>query len=136
MAVAAVAVLATPIDYALVEPHRLTGAVMEWQWVRLFSPFINLYAAFFLIGGAALSAWRFRTNAAFRHRFLGNLFIAIGALLPGIGGTFTRFGHTEVLYVTELLGLTLIWIGYRYNVRPGAGGAPVAEAETVSASAG
>lgn len=124
--VASVSVLLTPIDHGLVEAHRLTGRVMEWQWVRLFSPFINLYAAVFLIGGAVVSAWRFRGNPDARHRFVGNCFIALGALLPGIGGAATRFGHTEVLYVMELLGLILIWIGYRYNVRPGAGGAPKA----------
>ena len=27
-------------------------------------------------------------------------------------------GHTEVLYVMELIGLILIWTGYRYNVSP------------------
>ena len=48
------------------------------------------------------------------RRFVGNTFIAIGALLPGIGGAFTRFGHTEVLYVTEFVGLVMIFIGYRY----------------------
>ncbi len=124
--VASAAVIASPIDYGLVEAHRLTGAVMEWQWARLFSPFINLYAAVFLIGGAALSAWRFRSDRSARHRFVGNVYIAAGALLPGIGGMATRFGHTEVLYVMELVGLTLIWIGYRYNVRPGRHGAPTA----------
>jgi len=118
--VAATAVLLSPIDYSLVEPHRLTGAVMEWRWARLFSPFINVYAAIFLIGGAALSAWRYRSDPARRHRFIGNCWIAFGALLPGIGGTATRMGHTEVLYVMELIGIILIWIGYTYNVRPGA----------------
>jgi len=132
--VASVAVIASPIDYGLVEAHRLTGAVMEWQWARLFSPFINLYAAIFLIGGAALSAWRFRKDSSARHRFVGNVYIAVGALLPGIGGTATRFGHTEVLYVMELIGLILIWTGYRYNVKPGAKGAPVALAEATSSS--
>ncbi len=125
--IASVCVVLTPIDYSAVELHRLTGRVMTWQWVRLFSPFINIYAAIFLIGGAAASAWRFRTDSTARHRFLGNCFIAGGALLPGIGGTFTRFGHTEVLYVTELVGLIMIWIGYRYNVIPGAQGAPSEE---------
>jgi hypothetical protein len=43
--------------------------------------------------------------------------IAIGGILPGIGGTFTRFGHVEVLYVTELIGLVVIWVGYRLNTR-------------------
>ncbi len=36
-----------------------------------------------------------------------------GALLPGIGGSSARLGYVEVLYVTELIGLTLIWLGYR-----------------------
>lgn len=122
--VASVGVILTPINYDLVEAHRLTGSVMEWTGVRLFSPFINSYAFVFLVGGAALSAWRFRSDPSSRHRFIGNTFIAIGALLPGIGGMATRMGHTEVLYVMELIGLSLIWVGYNYNVRPGGRGAP------------
>jgi hypothetical protein len=112
----AVAVLLTPINYALVEPFRPTGKVIVWHWVRMISPFINLYAVIFLVGGAIVSAIRFRRNEGTYHRFLGNVYIAIGAILPGIGGAFTRFGYTEVLYVTELLGLLLIYAGYRLNV--------------------
>jgi hypothetical protein len=47
---------------------------------------------------------------------MGNVAIALGGLLPGIGGTFTRFGYVEVLYVTELAGLLLIYLGYRLNI--------------------
>lgn len=117
VAIAATCVLLTPIDLSAVEAHRLSGRVMEWTWVRAFSPFINLYAATFLIGGAVLSAVRFHRVPDMRHRFIGNVFIAVGALLPGIGGSFTRFGHVEVLYVTELIGLVLIYVGYRFNTR-------------------
>ena len=126
--VAATCVLVTPVDYSLVEAHRLTGQVMEWTWVRGFSPFINLYAVIFLVGGAMLSAWRFRNSPATYHRFVGNCFIAVGAILPGIGGSFTRFGYTEVLYVTELVGILLIWIGYRWNVREPTSPGPIASA--------
>lgn len=115
--VASVCVIASPIDSTLVEPYRLTGKVLEWSWVRLFSPFINLYAVVFLVGGAIVSAMRYRRSAETYHRFAGNVAIAVGGILPGIGGAFTRFGHTEVLYVTELLGLLLIYAGYRLNVR-------------------
>ncbi len=121
MLVAAVALAATmvflsPLNLALVEPYRLSGRVMEWTWVRLFSPFINLYAVFFLIGGALWSAYKYARRREAGGRVLGNLLIAVGAILPGIGGTFTRFGHVEVLYVTELLGLLLLYAGYRANV--------------------
>lgn len=106
-------VLSTPLDPTL-GGDRLTGKVMAWSWVRLFSPVVNLYAFIFLVGGAAWSAWRYhrrgdRTGA----RVTGNALIAVGALLPGIGGTFTRLGHVEVLYATEFVGLALIWFGYR-----------------------
>lgn len=121
IAVAALAAVLSPVDTALVEPYRLTGKVLAWQWVRLFSPFINTYAVVFLIGGAIASAVRYSRRRETHHRFVGNVLIAVGALLPGIGGTATRLGYTEVLYVTEFLGLALIWAGYRWNVR-----APVA----------
>jgi hypothetical protein len=116
--VASVAVLLSPIDFAAVETHRLTGRVFGWPWVRLFSPVVNLYAVIFLIGGAVLSALRYSTDPLNRHRMWANVFIALGAILPGIGGTATRMGHTEVLYVTELIGLVLTWTGYRISVRP------------------
>lgn len=114
--IAGLCVIASPIDYALVEPFRLSGKVLAWGWVRLFSPFINLYAVVFLVGGAIVSAERYRRTRETYHRFIGNVYIAIGAILPGIGGAATRFGHTEVLYVTELLGLLFIFTGYRLNV--------------------
>ena len=124
--VATFAVYLSPIDYAAVETHRLSGKVLGWQWVRLFSPVVNLYAVVFLIGGAVLSALRYSTEAATRHRMWANVLIAAGAILPGIGGTATRMGHVEVLYVTELVGLLLTWVGYRMSVRPVVPPAPAA----------
>jgi len=111
--VAAICASIAPINYAAVEPHHLTGRVFLWSWVRLFSPFINLYAVSFLVGGAILSSLRYRRKTETHHRSVGNALIAVGALLPGIGGTFTRLGYTEVLYVTELIGLLLIYRGFR-----------------------
>lgn len=112
--IAATFVIATPIDATAVQDDRLTGSVMEWGWVRLFSPLLNTYALIFLVGGAIVSAWRYhRRPDRPQTRVKGNVLIAIGALLPGIGGTFTRLGYVEVLYVTELVGLSLIWLGYR-----------------------
>lgn len=113
----AIFVLLSPIDWNAVEPYRLSGRALGWQQIRRLSPFINTYAAIFLIGGAILSAIRYRRQHDKRHKYLGNVFIAIGAILPGIGGTFTRFGHVEVLYVTEFVGLLLIYRGYLLNVR-------------------
>jgi hypothetical protein len=116
--IAATCVILSPINYSAVEQYHLTGKVLVWSWVRAFSPFINLYAVTFLIGGAIYSALRYRRRRETYHRYVGNVLIAVGALLPGIGGTFTRFGHTEVLYVTELIGLLLIYAGFYFNTAP------------------
>jgi hypothetical protein len=111
--IASVFVLMSPVDMSLVEQFRLSGKVFEWQWVRAFSPFINTYALIFLVGGAIWSAVKYRSAGdEYRVRYIGNILIAVGALLPGIGGTATRAGYVEVLYVTELVGILLIWLGY------------------------
>lgn len=116
--IAATFVIASPVSMILVEPHRLSGAVMEWDWVRLFSPFINIYAFIFLVGGAIWSAIGYaRDRTSDPRRVWGNVLIAVGALLPGIGGSMARMGHVEVLYVTELVGLVLIWGGYAIMTR-------------------
>jgi hypothetical protein len=113
VAIAAVFVLTTPLAADAAEVGRLDGDAMEWQWVRLFSPLINTYALVFLVGGAIWSALRYRrSHEGSGTRVTGNWLIASGALLPGIGGAFTRAGHVEVLYVGEFIGLLLIWRGY------------------------
>ena len=127
-----ICVLLSPIHHDLVEPYHLRGKVLAWSWVRAVSPFINLYALIFLVGGAIVSALRYRAQRDSRHRFIGNVLIAIGAILPGIGGSFTRFGYTEVLYVTEFIGLALIFAGYRYNTVGGLLGGPEIEGPLVA----
>lgn len=114
--IASVFIILSPIKYDLVEHYRLTGSVLGWQWTRAFSPFLNLYAVIFLVGGAILSAVRYKRSPKTYYRFLGNVCIASGAILPGIGGSFTRFGYTEVLYITEVIGISLIYLGYYFNI--------------------
>ena len=111
--VASVSVLASPIEIPASFDQRLTGSVLAWKWVRLFfPPLLNSYALAFLCGGAVYSAFKYFAVDTGRSRFLGNILIAIGALLPAIGGTFTAFGYVEALYITEFIGLTFIYFGY------------------------
>jgi hypothetical protein len=113
-------VILSPVNYSLVDSGILSSRVLAWQSIRLVSPFINSAAALVLIGGALYSAGVYVRRRETRNRFIGNVLIAIGALLPGIGGLFSRLGHTEVLYVGELLGIIAIWSGYRFCQRPAA----------------
>lgn len=110
---ASVAIILSPVVLPENFDQKLTGSVFGWSWVRIFSPFINIYAFIFLVGGAIYSAIKYYKLNQREAPFKGNIFIAIGGLLPGIGGTFTRMGYVNVLFVTELIGLILIYIGYR-----------------------
>jgi len=104
-------VIASPLDESLVT-HKLQGNVLEWTFIRAITPFVNIYAFIFLVGGAIYSAARYFKTVEFKGRFWGNGLIAMGGLLPGIGGTMAKFGQTYVLYVTELIGILLIFAGY------------------------
>ena len=114
----AVLVILSPVNLSALEGHRPGGAVLGWQWIRLFTPLVNGYAALFLIGGAMLSAWRFARDRATAHRAIGNALIAVGAILPGVGGGMAKAGMVEALYIGEFIGLILIWAGYVACVRP------------------
>ncbi len=75
------------------------------------TPFINVYSAFFLVGGAALSSWQYFKRHDLGHRALGSTLIAVGAILPGIGGSMAKAGIIEALYIGEFIGIILIWSG-------------------------
>jgi hypothetical protein len=110
--ISATLVLLSPVNTAIAEDGRLTGKLLEWNFIRFMTPFINLYAFIFLVGGAVYSAIKYRKEENKKARVRGNILIAVGGLLPGIGGSFTKFGYVEVLYVTEFIGLLLIYMGY------------------------
>lgn len=112
VALVALLVLLSPVRIEALELHRPSGAILAWSWVRLMTPLINVYAVLFLVGGAALSTWRFSRTREGSARALGNALIALGALLPAIGGSLAKTGRVEALYVAELVGLLLIWAGY------------------------
>ncbi len=128
IAISAVFVFLSPLDLSVVEGHRLSGKVLEWSWIRLLTPFINLYSVGFLVGGALYSAFKFFQGPEHRNRYVGNILIATGAMMPAIGGTFTRFGVVEALYVTELAGLLMIYAGYRKCAAPAIAVVPEVEA--------
>lgn len=126
VAVAAVLVVLSPVVPGALEPHRPSGAILAWRWVRLLTPLINAYAVFFLIGGAIVSAWRHYHDRGHPYRAAGNALIALGAMLPGIGGAFAKAGVVEALYVGECIGLMIIWSGDRVCSREFAARNPVA----------
>jgi hypothetical protein len=117
--VLSVLVALSPVVIEALEQHRPSGAILGWQWIRWMTPIVNLYAAAFLVGGAVVSAGRYHGSRepGDGARATGNALIAIGALLPGIGGGMAKAGVVEALYVGEFIGIILIWLGYMTCVR-------------------
>ncbi len=91
---------------------ELSGHAIVTPGVRTLTPFFNLYGTVTLVGGAAYSAWIFWRKRILLHRTLGNILIAVGAMLPAFGGTFSRMGIPGALYLGELLGALLLFAGF------------------------
>jgi hypothetical protein len=91
---------------------ELSGHAIVTPGVRALTPFFNLYGTVTLVGGAAWSAWLFWRKRILLHRTIGNILIAVGAILPAFGGTFSRMGVPGALYIGELLGAVLMFAGF------------------------
>jgi len=97
---------------------EMSGYAIVTPGVRTLTPFFNLYGTVTLIGGAAWSVWIFWRRRILLHRTLGNILIAVGAILPAFGGIFSRVGIGGALYISELLGAVLMFIGFLRAITP------------------
>jgi hypothetical protein len=91
--------------------HRSTGLI-------LLTVGINSLGTLILIGGLVYSAIRFRQLGTMRNRMLGCLLIAGGTLVVAAGGTLTRFGSQQYLYIAMSVGIALIFTGYLWTKVP------------------
>jgi len=111
-------------QYRTVMPKISDGA-----WVRLTTPFFNIYGLLTLVGGALWSAMLFLRKQVLPNRVVGNVLIAGGALLIGLASTATRLGYGQYLYLGELAAAVLMYTGFR------TASAPATEAEKLAAAA-
>jgi len=80
--------------------------------IILLTILLNIYGTITLVGGAIYSAFLFWRKKILANRMYGNILIAAGALSPALGGTFLRAGLTDLLYLSELIGAALMFIGF------------------------
>lgn len=78
---------------------------------------LNLYGTLALVGGAIYSAYLFWRKQVLWDRMVGNILIATGALSPAMGGALLRAGLADWLYVSELLGAVLMFVGFLLAVK-------------------
>lgn len=80
--------------------------------IILLTILLNIYGTLTLVGGAIYSAFLFWRKRILANRMFGNILIAAGALSPAMGGTFLRAGLVDWLYLSELIGAILMFIGF------------------------
>lgn len=107
---AAYRVIAAPIDLSSLS--QLTGTAMP-SGVRMLTPFFNSFGTLALVGGALYSAWVFWRKKIMPYRVLSNILIAVGAIMPAIGGAQLRLGgQSFVFYTLEFAGIVIIFAGF------------------------
>ena len=97
---------------------ELSGHAIVTAGVRGLTPIFNLYGTATLVGGAVYSAWIFFRKRVLLHRTIGNILIAVGAIAPAFGGAASRMGVPAALYIGELLGAILMFIGFQRATTP------------------
>jgi hypothetical protein len=86
--------------------------------IVLLTILLNIYGTFTLVGGAIYSAYTFWRKRVLFNRMVGNILIAVGAILPALGGTFLKMGLPDFLYLSEFLGVILMYIGFLQATAP------------------
>lgn len=102
---------------------------------RVLAPVMNGYGTLLLVGGAIYSALLFLRKQIMPNRVLGNVFIAIGGIIPAFGGSLVKAAETTpeltalgstLKFAGILLGVILLFIGFQLAVRDAPVAAPSA----------
>ena len=94
-------------QYRNIMPTPLEGGI-----IRIMTPFFNVYGATSLIGGAVWSAYLFWRKSILPNRVIGNILIAIGAIIISTTSILTRMGFSKWWYLGELLAAILLFVGF------------------------
>ncbi len=73
---------------------------------------LNIFGTIAVVGGAIYSAYLFWRKQVLLNRVIGNVLIAAGALAPAMAGSFVKTGLVDMLYISELIGAVLMFLGF------------------------
>jgi hypothetical protein len=122
-------------DTAISEQYKeIMPAIADGGYVRLTPIPFGMYGLVTLVGGALWSSYLFWRKRVMPNRVVGNILIAVGALVIASASTLTGLGSGQVLYAGELLAAIFMFAGFLLAGAPRA--EPAAdEAATASNSA-
>lgn len=79
---------------------------------RAYAFFFNIPGTIALLGGAIYSIVLFAAKPEYRYRVWANVWIVLGTLVIAGAGSMARTGRTTGLYPAEMIGETLLFIGF------------------------
>jgi hypothetical protein len=109
-AVSATIVWSAPIDQQRLQTEGW-HAIERGPALIAVAVALNAGGTAILAGGALFSAWAMRGKPDLRQRAAGCLLIAVGTLTVASGGTLTRLGRPEYLYLAMSAGIAIIFSG-------------------------
>lgn len=123
---AGVMILLTALAVSLISKTPIGPDVADEGW-RALEPGagltaltigINSTGTAILAGGLLYSVVTFQRKGIMRNRMIGCLLIAAGTLAVASGGTLTRLGSDQYLYIAMSIGIALIFAGYLWTRKP------------------
>jgi hypothetical protein len=109
-ALAAYAVFSTPVDIAVaVDTGR---GFPDGSLPRILAAIGSGLGSLVLIGGALWSAWAFLRRRDQGRRALANVVIAAGVFIAAAGGTVAFTGASGILELTNLIGVSVMFVGF------------------------
>ena len=109
-AAAVYAVFTSPVDIAVAVD---TGkGYPDGSLPRILAAIGSGVGSIVLFGGALWSAWVFFRRRNQGRRAVANAVIALGVLIVAAGGTVAFTGASGVLEVTNLIGVTVMFVGF------------------------
>lgn len=103
-------VLGAPIDQARLASDGWE-AIQRDGTLRLMAISINSIGTTIIVAGLIWSVWRFARTGTHRPRMVGCMLIVAGTIAVATGGTLTRLGNYEYLYIAMSLGIALMFGG-------------------------
>ncbi len=116
---AAVLILSAPLtsaasSYNVAQPisSQYKDILTRGGLTILLTILLNIYGTLTMVGGAIYSAVIFWRKRVLFNRMIGNVLIAVGALAPAMAGSFVKLGLPDLLYLSELIGVVLMYVGF------------------------
>jgi hypothetical protein len=112
-------ILAAPVTsaaagYSLDQPvsAQYKDILVRSSAITILTIILNIYGTLGLVGGAIYSAFLFWRKQVLANRVVGNILIAGGALMPAMAGSFIKAGMVDWLYLSEFVGVVLMYAGF------------------------